>query len=95
MNRVPRDAKRHFAGNVARLQHDRGLSDVTLAARAKLDRDELAGILRGEGEVLLDAIFLLAGALGVEPGELLKGIAWIPDEDEGGGEYRVEDPSAG
>jgi len=87
----PDDPKRHFADKVARLQRDRGLSNEALAARAKLDLGELEAILRCESEAALDAIFLLAGALGVEPGELLGGIAWVPGEDDEGG-YRAKDP---
>jgi transcriptional regulator with XRE-family HTH domain len=90
----PDDPKWHFAERVARLQRDRGLSNQALADRAKLDLVDLEAILRTEGQVALDAIFLLAGALDVEPGELLAGIAWVPDE-EGSGEYRVDDPEGG
>jgi transcriptional regulator with XRE-family HTH domain len=89
--RRPDDPKRHFADRVTRLQRERGLSNADLAARTKLGLGELEAILRAESGVGVDAIFLLAGALDVEPGELLKGIAWVPDGPEGGGEYRTED----
>jgi transcriptional regulator with XRE-family HTH domain len=91
MNGLANDPNRHFAHKVARLQHDQGLSNEALATRAKLDPDELAEILRGEGQVALDTIFLLAGALEVEPGQLLGGIVWVRD-DRGDGEYRIDDP---
>lgn len=87
MKGSPGDPKRFFSEQVLRRQRDQGLSDKELAARAKLDPQELKEILGGEGEVPLDVIFLLAGALGVEPGKLLEGLAWTPD-GEGGGEYR-------
>lgn len=64
-----------------------------LAERSQLDRDAIVRILRCEAEAHLDTIYLLAGALGVEPGTLFEGIAWIPDE-EGGGEYVVEERDA-
>jgi transcriptional regulator with XRE-family HTH domain len=86
------EPNRNFAERVARLQLDRGLSNRALATRAKLGLDELGQILRGDCQIQLDTIFLLAGALGVEPAELLEGIAWVPDEEEGGGEYRLENP---
>lgn len=91
MSRPFDDPSRHFAAKVERLRRDRGLSVQVLAARANLDLDELEAILRGETRIALDAVLLLAGALEVEPGELLKGLAWVPDE-EGGGEYRVDEP---
>jgi hypothetical protein len=40
------------------------------------------------------SIYQLAGALGVSPGELYDGVAWIP-EGEGGGEYRIDDRPEG
>jgi transcriptional regulator with XRE-family HTH domain len=91
MSKPPGDPNSHFAERIARLQSDLGLTDEALAERAKLGLDELESILRGQGRVPLDVIFLLAGALRVEPGELLGGIAWVPDE-EGEGEYRPPDP---
>jgi transcriptional regulator with XRE-family HTH domain len=94
MNGRPTDPRRHLAAKVARLQAERGFSAESLAARARLDLEELERILRGEAPVALDVIFLLAGALEVEPGELLGGLAWVPD-GEGGGEYRDADPGQG
>jgi transcriptional regulator with XRE-family HTH domain len=88
--RPPEDPRRHFADKVARLQARRGLSNEDLAIRAKLDLDQLEEILRGEGGVDAAVILLVAGALKVEPRELLEGLAWIPDEAGGGGGYRVE-----
>jgi transcriptional regulator with XRE-family HTH domain len=71
MNESSEEARRQFAERVVRLQRDQGLSDEELAARAKLGPDELDAVLTGKSRVSLDVIFLLAGALGVEPGELL------------------------
>jgi transcriptional regulator with XRE-family HTH domain len=92
MNGLSTDPRRHLAAKVSRLQRQSGLSTETLAVRARLDLEELEGVLRGEAPIALDVIFLLAGALEVEPGELLAGLTWVPD-GEGGGEYR--DPSPG
>jgi transcriptional regulator with XRE-family HTH domain len=91
MSPPPDATRRNFARRVARTQRVRGLSTDDLAERAEIDRVELDRILRAEGPVRLDTVLLLAGALGVEPGELLEGIAWVAD-GEGGGEYRVEKP---
>jgi DNA-binding Xre family transcriptional regulator len=89
--RVPDDAYRHFAAQVSRLHGERGLSPEELAERSGIDRAELGSILSGEGEVTADTILLLCAALEVVPGELLDGIAWVPD-GRGGGEYRLQDP---
>jgi transcriptional regulator with XRE-family HTH domain len=92
MKRLPDDPRWHFAARVADLQRDRGLSNEELADLAKLDLGELGEILGAEGQVALDTIFLLAGALGVEPGDLLEGIAWVPEREEGGGGYVPDEP---
>jgi transcriptional regulator with XRE-family HTH domain len=62
-----------------------------LAERSQLDREAIVRILRCETEARLETIYLLAGGLGVDPGKLFEGIAWIPD-DEDGGRYAIEDP---
>jgi transcriptional regulator with XRE-family HTH domain len=79
-----------FAANVDRLRGERGYTVDQLAERSRLGREELAAILRGETEAHVDSIYLLAGSLGVTPGELYEGVAWVPD-GEGGGEYRIDE----
>jgi len=69
------DANRRFAADITRLRLSRGWSVVELAQRSGLDLTELEGILRGEDEVPLDAIVLLARALEVAPGGLVDGTA--------------------
>jgi transcriptional regulator with XRE-family HTH domain len=91
MNVPSDDASRNFARRLAQMQQDRALSTSALAERAGIERADLDRILRGEGPIPLDAVLFLAGALGVEPGRLLEGIAWVPD-GEGGGGYRAIDP---
>jgi transcriptional regulator with XRE-family HTH domain len=90
MPQKPEDARMRFAANVERLcrQHDYSMDQ--LVERSQIERDELDAILRGEAEADVDSIYRLAGALGVPPGELYDGVAWIPD-GEGGGEYRIDD----
>jgi transcriptional regulator with XRE-family HTH domain len=80
-----------FAANVERLRQGSGLSLDQLASRSQIDRAELDAILSGEDEAQIEMIYLLAGALSVEPGLLLEGVEWIPGHD-GAGEYRVRDP---
>ena len=69
------DANRRFAADINQLRLSRGWSVVELARRSGLDLTELEGILRGEDEVPLDAIVLLARALEVAPGDLVDGTA--------------------
>jgi transcriptional regulator with XRE-family HTH domain len=90
MPQKPKDARMRFAANVDRLRGERGYTVDELAERSRLGREELEAILRGESEAQVDSIYLLAGSLGVTPGELYEGVAWIPD-GEGGGEYRIDD----
>jgi transcriptional regulator with XRE-family HTH domain len=84
------DALAQFARRVERLQRAQGLSTADLATRSNLDRPELEEILRGEGKASVDVIYLLAGALGVAPGELLEDCR--PSQREGGGD-RLTDES--
>ncbi len=78
-------ARLHLGRTVERLRTERGLAPEALAARAMLDVDELGEIERGERKVLVDGVYLLAGALGVEPNALFEGIRWIPPAEGGTG----------
>lgn len=86
---IPLDRLR-FAENATRLWRERcpGLTLDGLAARSRIDPDELDEILHGERRVFLDVIHLLGGALGVEPGALLVGIEWDPAA-EGGSNWMI------
>lgn len=85
------DARRRFAANVERLRRQHDYSFEQLAERSRIGTEELEAILRGEAEASVEAVYRLAGALDVEPGQLHEGVAWIPD-GEGGGEFRVDEP---
>jgi transcriptional regulator with XRE-family HTH domain len=69
-----RDARERFAANIERLRRRDGLSVEELAARSDLDEAELREILGAEREAAYGTIAALAGALGVEAGELFEGI---------------------
>lgn len=85
------DARRRFAANVDRLRRQHGYSSEQLAERSQIGSGDLEAILGGEAEASLEAVYRLAGALGVTPGELHEGVAWIPD-GKGGGELRIDEP---
>jgi transcriptional regulator with XRE-family HTH domain len=63
-----------FGRNVARIRNDRGFSQDTLAEKADLDRTYVSGIERGIRNPGIKTILRLARALGVEVGDLCKGV---------------------
>ncbi|MBS1846482.1 MAG: helix-turn-helix transcriptional regulator [Actinobacteria bacterium] len=91
MARKSEDARRRFAANVDRLRRQHGYSSEQLAERSRIGSEELGAILRCEVDTPVEAVYRLAGALGVPPGDLHEGVAWIPD-GEGGGEFRIDEP---
>jgi transcriptional regulator with XRE-family HTH domain len=91
MPQKPEDARMRFAANVERLRRQHAYSVDQLAERSRIGRERLEAILRGEAEADVEAVYRLAGALGVEPGELHEGVRWIPD-GEGAGEFRIDPP---
>jgi len=72
-----------------------GLSQEALGFRASLHRTEISTLERGERLPRIDTLIKLAGALSVPPGDLLKGVAWVPGATRAGrfrasaGESRV------
>jgi len=66
--------KEIFAFNLKRLRTSAGLSQEELADRAGLHRTYISSIERAQRNISLENIFVLAGALGAQPGELLKPI---------------------
>lgn len=71
-------ARSRFGKTVDRLRLERGYSLETLSGRSMIEVDEVAALIAGEIEPQVDDIYLLAGALGVEPGVLFEGARWVP-----------------
>jgi transcriptional regulator with XRE-family HTH domain len=69
-----------FGANLSRLRERSGITQEELAFRASLHRTEIGLLERGGRLPRIDTLAKLAGALGVEPGELFKGIAWTPGD---------------
>lgn len=67
-------AKEILAKNLRRYRNNTGLSQEELADRAGLHRTYISSVERAERNISLENIFLLAEALDIEPGELLKAI---------------------
>lgn len=61
-----------LAKNLRRLRNSTGLSQEELADRAGLHRTYVSSIERGERNITLRTVFVLAKALDVEPADLLK-----------------------
>ncbi len=76
------------ASTLVRLMRARGLTMAALADNAKIEPRRLEGILEAREEATAEDLLRLAGSFGVEPGELLAGVAWVPGDD-GAGEYRA------
>lgn len=70
-------AKR-FGSNLSRARKRSGLSQEATAIRASLHRTEIGLLERGERLPRIDTAIKLAGALGVDPADLVAGIAWEP-----------------
>jgi transcriptional regulator with XRE-family HTH domain len=72
------DIATHFGQNLARCRREAGFSQEELGALASLHRTEIGMLERGIRLPRIDTLVKLAGALEVDPGELLRGIEWTP-----------------
>jgi len=68
------DLLRRFGERVRDLRQRAGLSQEDFAARCELDRTYIGGIERGERNVSLCNINIIAKALGIKLSELMKGL---------------------
>ncbi|MBI4967266.1 MAG: helix-turn-helix transcriptional regulator [Rhodospirillales bacterium] len=68
------DPKEILARNLRRIRKSTGLSQEELADRAGLHRTYISSIERAERNISIENIFLLARALDVEPGDLIKAV---------------------
>lgn len=71
-----------FRRNLRRRRLDAGMSIRQVADRAELSRTTVSLFEAGKRLPRIDTMIKLAGALGVEPGELLGGIAFRAPEGE-------------
>ena len=71
---TPEDVRRLFGARVRSIRLRLGFSQEELADRAHLDRTYVSSLERGHRNVGLENICRLAGALNVDPAELLAGL---------------------
>jgi transcriptional regulator with XRE-family HTH domain len=75
------ELKRSFGRNLRRIRRESGYSQEALAFRAEVHRTEVSLLERGKRDPGVNMTLRLAGALGVDPGELLAGAAFVPSGD--------------
>lgn len=66
------DLKEVMAINLRRMRHDRDMTQEELADRAGLSARYIGAIERADVSASVTVLGQIAGALGTEPGELLK-----------------------
>lgn len=66
-----KNPKEILASNIHRIRMEAGLSQEELAFRSGLHRTYISSVERGQRNVSLENIFLIAGALGVPASYLL------------------------
>lgn len=69
------------------------LSQEELGRCACLHRTEIGLLERGTRIPRVDTLIQLASVLAVSPDELLAGILWKPDKDQGSGRFWIETPT--
>jgi hypothetical protein len=90
---MPDEATGHLrglAGNLTRLIAESRWSVAEVAERSELPKERVEGLLADDGvEPTMVELLRLAGALEIQPGRILEGIAWESD-GAGGGGVRVD-----
>jgi transcriptional regulator with XRE-family HTH domain len=82
---MDRDVAARFGENLLRCRRRAALSQEELGFRASLHRTEISQLERGIRLPRIDTLIKLAGALEVDPDELLDGLSWQPGSIRKGG----------
>jgi transcriptional regulator with XRE-family HTH domain len=77
-----------LAENLSHRQAASGLTQEELATRANIHRTQVSELLHGKQVPRVDTLVKLAGALGVEPADLLEGISFEPARSKPG-EFKI------
>ncbi|HEX5761999.1 MAG TPA: helix-turn-helix transcriptional regulator [Solirubrobacterales bacterium] len=81
------DIAKRFSENLSRARERSGLTQEALAQTAEIHRTQIGELLRGNQLPRLDTLLRLAGALNVEPADLLDGLSFEPSAP---GRYKVK-----
>lgn len=73
-----------FGHNLARARRRAALSQEELGVRASLHRSEIGLLENGRRVARVDTLIQLAGAMSIDPAELLDGIHWNVGETRSG-----------
>ena len=87
------ELERSYGRNLRRIRRGRGFSQEALAFRAEVHRTEISLLERGNRDPGVNMTLRLAGALGVGPGELLAGAAFVPAEGGREAHFTYEAPA--
>jgi transcriptional regulator with XRE-family HTH domain len=77
-----RDVKVLFGRRMRQLRRQKGVSQEAFAHQIGLDRSYVGSVERGERNISLENICVIADGLGVPPGELLR-FEGLPTADDG------------
>jgi transcriptional regulator with XRE-family HTH domain len=78
------NAAERFGANLSGFRAKSGMSQEELGSLSSIHRTEIGEIERGKRQPRLETIVKLAGALEVDPCELIKGIRWLPATTKAG-----------
>jgi transcriptional regulator with XRE-family HTH domain len=81
-----------FGRNLFRCRRRAAMSQEELGSFASLHRTEIGMLEHGTRLARVDTLMKLAGALAVDPGELLEGIQWTPG-NSADGSFAISDRS--
>jgi transcriptional regulator with XRE-family HTH domain len=85
---VSRIAAESFGKQVARHRAKAGITQEELGHLSSVHRTEIGLLENGHRQPRLDTIIKIAGALDVDPCELIKGLRWTPPSTSPG-EFRT------
>jgi transcriptional regulator with XRE-family HTH domain len=88
------ELERSYGRNLRRIRRERGYSQEALAFRAEVHRTEISLLERGRRDPGVNMTLRLAGALGVGPGELLAGAAFVPSEGGRNAHFTYDAPAS-
>jgi transcriptional regulator with XRE-family HTH domain len=72
------NAAQRFGANLARFRAKSGLTQEELGNLSSIHRTQIGMLESGRRQPRLETIVKIAGALGVDPCELIQGIRWVP-----------------